>query len=891
MIAKTYNPKEIEEKWYQYWIDNQFFKSTPDNREPYTIVIPPPNVTGVLHMGHMLNNTIQDVLIRKARMEGKNACWVPGTDHASIATEAKVVAMLKERGINKHDLTRDEFLDYAWEWTHKYGGIILQQLRKLGASCDWDRTRFTMEPALYESVIDTFVDLYEKGKIYRGVRMVNWDPQGMTAVSDEEVITKEIAQKLVYIKYAIAGQPGQHITIATVRPETIMADAAIAVNPSDERYKHLHGQKAIIPLIGREIPIITDDYVTVDFGTGGLKVTPAHDPNDYALGIKHNLPVTDILNDNGTLNEKAQILVGQDRFAARKAITKLLDEAGHLEKVEDYKSNVGTSERTGAVIEPKLSLQWFLTMDELAKPALNAVMDDTVQLVPPKFRNMYRVWMENVHDWCISRQLWWGQRIPAFYLQDGSVVVARNKHEALEKVQHERLLFAMTEADLTQDDDVLDTWFSSWLWPMSVFKPSGNPDDPKAGPADLAYYYPTNDLVTAPEILFFWVARMIIAGYEYKGEAPFKNVYLTGIVRDKQGRKMSKSLGNSPDPLDLIDQYGADGVRTGMLFSSPAGNDLPFDEKLVEQGRNFSNKIWNAFRLVKGWQVEAGTPEQQQAASPIHWFESKLNATLAQVEDDFSKFRISDALQAIYKLIWDDFCSQYLELIKPAFDQENGTSQPIDKITYDATINFFERLMCLAHPFMPFITEEIWQEIRDRQPGTSICLAPFPQPNVIDTQLLSDFDVFFEIVTNVRNIRSAKQISPRTALPLTIRTENASRFDSFELLIQKMANVSEISYVREVAEGQSADSVSFLIKSDEFFVNVAGEIDLEQEIENSKKELEYLGGFRESILKKLSNEKFVANAKPDVVERERQKLADADAKIMALQQRLQALTA
>lgn len=695
MISKTYNPKDIEEKWYQYWIDNHFFKSIPDEREPYTVVIPPPNVTGVLHMGHMLNNTIQDVLVRKARMEGKNACWVPGTDHASIATEAKVVAMLKDRGISKQDLTREEFLQYAWEWTHKYGGIILQQLRKLGASCDWDRTRFTMEPALYNAVIDTFVDLYNKGKIYRGVRMVNWDPQGRTAVSDEEVITKEVPQKLVYINYAIAGQPDQFITIATVRPETIMADTAIAVNPNDERYKHLHGTKAIIPLINREISIITDEYVTMDFGTGGLKVTPAHDPNDYALGLKHNLPVIDILNDDGTLNERAQILVGEDRFAARKAIIKMLEESGNLVKTEDYKSNVGTSERTNAVIEPKLSLQWFLKMDELSKPAFENVMNDTVQLHPPKFKNMYRSWMENPHDWCISRQLWWGQRIPAFYMQDGTVIVAKNKHEALEKVQHEMLLFAMTEADLTQDEDVLDTWFSSWLWPMSVFKPSGDTSDPKAGPNDLEYYYPTNDLVTAPEILFFWVARMIIAGYEFQGEAPFKNVYLTGIVRDKLGRKMSKSLGNSPDPLDLIEQYGADGVRTGMLFSSPAGNDLPFDEKLVEQGRNFSNKIWNAFRLVKGWTV-ADVESQEVTLLPVRWFESKLNATLVEIEDYFSKFRISDALQAIYKLIWDDFCSQYLELIKPAFDIEAGTAQPIDQATYDATINFFDRLMCLA---------------------------------------------------------------------------------------------------------------------------------------------------------------------------------------------------
>ncbi|SOD95775.1 valine--tRNA ligase [Spirosoma fluviale] len=886
MISKTYAPQEIEAKWYQYWLDNQFFKSTPDEREPYTIVIPPPNVTGVLHMGHMLNNTIQDVLVRKARMEGKNACWVPGTDHASIATEAKVVAMLKERGISKKDLTREEFLEYAWEWTHKYGGIILSQLRKLGASCDWDRTRFTMEPALHDSVIDVFVDLYEKGQIYRGVRMVNWDPQGKTAVSDEEVITKEIQQKLVYIRYEIAGSNGQDaITIATVRPETIMADAAIAVNPNDERYKHLHGRKALIPLINREIPIITDEYVTMDFGTGGLKVTPAHDPNDYALGITHNLPVLDILNDDGTLNEKAQILVGMDRFAARKAIIKLLEESGNLEKTEEYKSNVGTSERTGAVIEPKLSLQWFLKMDELSKPALKNVMDDTIQLVPPKFKNMYRSWMENVHDWCISRQLWWGQRIPAFYMQDGTIIVARNKHEALEKVQHEKLLFAMTEADLTQDEDVLDTWFSSWLWPMSVFDGLKEPNN-----ADINYYYPTNDLVTAPEILFFWVARMIIAGYEYRGEAPFKNVYLTGIVRDKLGRKMSKSLGNSPDPLDLIDQYGADGVRTGMLFSSAAGNDLMFDEKLVEQGRNFSNKVWNAFRLVKGWTVADGNGDNQPN-QPIQWFESKLNATLIQIEDDFSKFRISDALQAVYKLIWDDFCSQYLELIKPPFDVEAGTAQPIDKATYEATINFFERLMGLAHPFMPFITEEIWQDIRERKPGESICISSFPKAGAVDSQVLTDFETLFEIISNIRNIRNAKQISPKTELPLAIKTSTPERFGKLEALVQKMANVSAISYVNEqgASEAASGLALSFLIKGDEYFVNIAGEIDVEQEIASSRKELEYNIGFRDSTLKKLSNEKFVANAKPELVDRESQKLADADAKILALEQRLKDL--
>lgn len=881
MISKTYAPQEIEEKWYQYWLDNQFFKSTPDDREPYTIVIPPPNVTGVLHMGHMLNNTIQDVLIRKARMEGKNACWVPGTDHASIATEAKVVALLKEQGINKRDLSREEFLKHAWEWTHKYGGIILKQLRKLGASCDWDRTRFTMEPALYDSVIDVFVDLYNKGQIYRGVRMVNWDPQGRTAVSDEEVITKEIQQKLVYIRYEVAGsKASDYITIATVRPETIMADAAIAVNPNDERYKHLHGKKAIIPLINREIPIITDEYVTMDFGTGGLKVTPAHDPNDYELGIKHNLPVTDIISEDGTLNEKAQILVGMDRFAARKAIIKLLEESGNLVKTEDYKSNVGTSERTGAVIEPRLSLQWFLKMTDLSKPAFDNVMNDTVQLHPSKFKNMYRSWMENPHDWCISRQLWWGQRIPAFYLPDGSFVVARNKHEALEKVQHEMQLFAMTEADLTQDDDVLDTWFSSWLWPISVFDGLNNPDN-----ADINYYYPTNTLVTGFDIIFFWVARMIIAGYEYRGQRPFKDVYFTGMVRDKIGRKMSKQLGNSPDPLGLIDQFGADGVRTGMLFSSAAGNDLLFDEKLCEQGRNFSNKIWNAFRLVKGWRiddnVDATSVETRHALSlSINWFESKLNATLIQIEDDFSKFRISDALQSLYKLIWDDFCSQYLELIKPGFEQ------PIDRSTYEATINFFERLMCLAHPFMPFITEEIWQEIRERKPGDSICIASFPKAGAVDTTLLGMFDNLFEVITNVRNIRNAKQISPKVALPLAIKTTSPDRYQPLEALLQKMANVSDISFVEEKTQG-----ITFLIKTDEFFVNITGEIDVEQEIANTQKDLDYYLGFKESTLKKLSNEKFVANAKPEVVDRERQKLADAEAKIQALELRLRDLQA
>ncbi|WP_128547281.1 valine--tRNA ligase [Larkinella soli] len=886
MISKTYNPKEIEEKWYQYWIDHRFFHSTPDEREPYTIIIPPPNVTGVLHMGHMLNNTIQDVLIRKARMEGKNACWVPGTDHASIATEARVVAMLKERGIDKREIGREKFLEHAWEWTHKYGGIILQQLRKLGASCDWDRTRFTMEPALYDSVIDVFVDLFNKGHIYRGVRMVNWDPQGRTAVSDEEVITKEVQQKLCYIRYEIVdghtpvdGETdaehrlaADYITIATVRPETIMADVAIAVNPNDERYTHLHGKKALIPLINRAIPIITDEYVTMEFGTGCLKVTPAHDPNDYELGLKHNLPVIDILNDDGTLNEKAQILVGQDRFAARKAIIRELEEKGHLVKAEEYKSNVGFSERTNAVIEPKLSLQWFLKMKELARPALENVMNDTIQLHPAKFKNMYRSWMENVHDWCISRQLWWGHRIPAFYMKDGTVIVAKTKRDALRIARDRYQLFALSEADLTQDEDVLDTWFSAWLWPMSVFDGLKDPDN-----ADIKYYYPTNDLVTAPEILFFWVARMIIAGYEYKGREPFRNVYLTGIVRDKLGRKMSKSLGNSPDPLDLIGQYGADGVRTGMLFSSPAGNDLLFDEKLCEQGRNFCNKIWNAFRLVKGWTVsETADPGDSRLA--VRWFESRLNQTLNELEDHFGKYRMSDALHTVYKLIWDDFCSQYLEMIKPGFEQ------PISREIYEATIDFFERLMKVAHPFMPFISEEIWQDIRERADQESICVADFPKAGVVDTQLLADFELLFEVVSSVRNIRNGKQINPRTELPLAIRTGAPLRFDALQGLIRKMATVSEVSYVTEKAEG-----VSFIIKGDEFFVNVAGEIDAEQERANLEKELEYTRGFLQSVLKKLSNEKFVANAKADVVERERRKLADAEAKVRALEESLSAL--
>ena len=869
MISKTYAPDDIEDKWYEYWIQNRYFASKPDpQKEPYTVVIPPPNVTGVLHMGHMLNNTIQDILVRKARMEGREACWVPGTDHASIATEAKVVAMLREKGIRKSDLTREEFLEYCWEWTHKYGGIILKQLRKLGASCDWDRTRFTMEPDLYDAVIEVFIDLYNKGDIYRGHRMVNWDPQAKTTVSDEEVTMKEVTQKLVYIRYAAASpEGGEGVIIATTRPETIMADVAVCVNPNDERYQHLVGQKVLVPLINREIPVIADEYVETEFGTGCLKVTPAHDTNDYELGKRHNLPIIDLLNEDGTLNEKAQILVGEDRFAARKKIIGLLEEAGALVKTEVYKSNVGHSERTDAVIEPRLSEQWFLKMERLSRPALENVMNDTIRLIPPKFRNTYKHWMENVRDWNISRQLWWGHRIPAYYLQDGTIIVAKSKRDALKKAQHELQLFALTEEDLVQDPDVLDTWFSSWLWPISVFNGFKDPDN-----EDIRYYYPTNDLVTAPEILFFWVARMIIAGYEYKGQYPFRNVYLTGIVRDKLGRKMSKSLGNSPDPIELIEKYGADSVRTGMLFSSPAGNDLPYDEKLIEQGRNFCNKIWNAFRLVKGWST---TPEAGNNGQAIAWFEARFNQAAEEVLDHFDKFRISDALRTVYRLIWDDFCSQYLEMVKPAFEQ------PIDEVSYQATLGFFDRLMRLAHPFIPFITEELWQNIQERPELTSICISRYPGVEAYDEKILADFEILFELVSSLRNLRSSKGISPKTALPLQVRTERKDLYVSLEPLIRKLAGIDEISYA-----GGDLEGVSFLVRSDEFYVNLSGEIDAEEEKANLLKELEYTEGFLNSVMKKLGNERFVQNASPEIVQKERQKQTDAESKIQTIREAL-----
>ncbi len=870
-LSKTYNPKEVEDKWYAYWEKNKFFSSRPNpGKEPYTVVIPPPNVTGVLHMGHMLNNTIQDVLVRKARMEGKETCWVPGTDHASIATEAKVVAMLKEKGINKADLSREEFLNYCWEWTEKYGGIILKQLRKLGASCDWDRTRFTMEPTLYDAVIGVFVDLYNKGDIYRGYRMVNWDPEAKTTVSDEEVITREMASRLVYIRYLFPGST-DGLTIATTRPETIMADAAICVNPNDERYRNFIGKTVLIPLINKEIRVIADEYVEMEFGTGCLKVTPAHDQNDFLLGERHGLEVIDILNDDAKLNEKARILVGEDRFVARRKIIKMLEESGNLVKVEDYKSNVGTSERTGAVIEPKISLQWFLKMKDISRPAWENVMNDTIRLIPPKFKNTYNHWMENVRDWNISRQLWWGHRIPAYYLEDGTVIVAKSLEEAVNQARTEKGLNVNAE-DFTQDEDVLDTWFSSWLWPISVFDGFKDPDN-----EDIRYYYPTNDLVTAPEILFFWVARMIIAGYEYKGTYPFRNVYLTGIVRDKLGRKMSKSLGNSPNPLDLIEQYGADAVRTGMLFSSPAGNDLPYDEKLVEQGRNFSNKIWNAFRLVKGW--ETGRGEVPVAA--IKWFRARLNAAIAEVHEHYDKFRMSDALLTTYNLIWNDFCSQYLEMVKPAY--VNGTAQPVDRETYEATIGFFDELMRLAHPWIPFISEEIWQSLTARAESDSICVQAFPKGGEADPEILGTFEILTELVSWVRNTRQSKQLSPKESLPLEIKTTAPERYVPIEPLMMKLANINTVTYTETVS------GMTHVIKGDEFGLDLGENLDAESERENLQKELEYTQGFRRSVEAKLSNKKFVANAKPEIVEREKAKLADADAKIQAIQEALNKL--
>ena len=869
-LSKNIEHSQIEEKWYKHWLLKEYFTSTPDEREPYTIVIPPPNVTGVLHMGHMLNNTIQDILIRKARMQGKNACWVPGTDHASIATEAKVVNLLKEQGINKKDISRDDFLKHAWAWKEKYGGIILKQLEKLGASCDWNRTRFTMEHDLSEAVIEVFIDLYNKGKIYRGVRMVNWDSKGLTAVSDEEVIHKEVNSKLFYINYKIQNSD-EWITIATTRPETILGDTAICVHPDDERYKKLKGKFAVVPLINRVIPIIYDDYIDIEFGTGALKVTPAHDINDYNLGIKHNLPVIDILNPDGTLNENAQLYIGEDRFAVRKKIAATLETEGFLVKVDEIKNKVGYSERTDAVIEPKLSMQWFLKMDDLAKPALENVLNDTIKLIPEKFKNTYKHWMENVHDWCISRQLWWGHRIPAWYDDKGKIVVAKTLEEAL--IIYAEKFPTDDTPNLKQDEDVLDTWFSSWLWPISVFDGFKNPQG-----KDINYYYPTNDLVTAPEILFFWVARMIMAGYEYRNEKPFTNVYLTGIVRDKQGRKMSKSLGNSPDPLDLIEKYSADGVRTGMLFCSPAGNDLPFDEKLCEQGRNFTNKIWNALRLVKGWEIDIQSLEMRDDTkshithltsnqSIFIWFDNKLNQLKENLEKSYQTYRLSEALIELYKFIWDDFCSWYLEFIKPPYGEK------IDAVTYQKTIYYFEELMKLLHPFMPFITEEIYHQLKENRTD-DICVAPYPTTSTYNLTILEEAEKLKAIISAVRDVRNKNGLSPKITLQISIQANNKNVYQKFDRLIQKIANIHPIKYTDQ----DVANTVVQLIQTDKIYIATGLEVDTESEKKKIIQEIEYYTGFIASVDKKLGNEKFVANAKPEIIENERKKMADGKTK-------------
>ena len=870
-IPAKYDPSLTEDKWYKYWMDNGFFHSEPDNREPYTIVIPPPNVTGVLHMGHMLNNTIQDILVRRARMQGKNACWVPGTDHASIATEAKVVAKLKSEGIDKNKLTREEFLEHAWEWKEKHGGIILEQLKKLGASCDWERTKFTMDEDMSKSVIKVFVDLFKKGLIYRGVRMVNWDPQAMTAVSDEEVNYKEVQSKLYYVRYQVEGVD-EYVTIATTRPETILGDTAVCVHPEDERFKRLHGKKVIVPLVKRPVPVIQDEYVDREFGTGALKITPAHDINDYEIGDKHNLESIDIFNDDGTMNESAQLYIGEDRFKVRKLIVKDLEEAGHIVKIEDYVNKVGYSERTDAVIEPKLSMQWFLKMEDLAKPALDNVMNDNVQFHPPKFKNTYKHWMENVKDWCVSRQLWWGHRIPAYYLPEGGYVVAETEAAAVQLAKEKSGNQNITIDDLRQDEDVLDTWFSSWLWPISVFDGINNPDN-----KDYNYYYPTNDLVTAPEILFFWVARMIIAGYEYKQEKPFKNVYLTGIVRDHLRRKMSKSLGNSPDPIELMKKYGADGVRVGMLLCSPAGGDLLFDESLTEQGRNFGNKIWNAFRLVKSWQVDETIEQPESAKQTIEWFRHRLNSEIESINDLYEKFRLSDALMAVYKLFWDEFSSWYLELIKPAYQK------PIDKASYEATLSFFDTMVKLLHPFMPFITEEIWQLIEDRKDGQSLMVEGMPKAESYSEEIIEAFESVKEIISGVRNIRNENNIAQKESLSLKIKGDYQSQYDS---CIVKMANLSDI----QTTDTKIESAVTFMVKSAEFYIELGDLVDVEEELKKLNEELEYNKGFLNSVMKKLNNERFVNNAPEKVVNIEKKKKEDAEIKIKVLEERIASLT-
>ncbi|MBN2348436.1 MAG: valine--tRNA ligase [Bacteroidales bacterium] len=871
-IPSKYNPKLTEDKWYAYWLKHKFFRSVPDQREAYTIVIPPPNVTGVLHMGHMLNNTIQDILVRRARMLGKNACWVPGTDHASIATEARVVDKLRKEGIEKSSLSREEFLKHAWEWKNKHGGIILEQLKKLGASCDWDRTRFTMDESLSESVINVFIDLYKKGKIYRGVRMVNWDPQAKTAVSDEEVIYKEVQSKLYYVRYKISDDSG-YVTIATTRPETILGDTAVCVNPGDERYKHLKGKKVYIPLINRLVPVIQDDYVDMEFGTGCLKITPAHDENDYEIGIRHNLESIDIFNDDGTLSEQAQLYVGKDRFEVRKLIVKELEEKGHIVKIEDYINKVGYSERTDAVIEPKLSMQWFLKMKELAQPALDNVMNDNIRLHPAKFKNTYRHWMENVKDWCISRQLWWGHRIPAYYLPGSNkFVIAKSAEEALELAKAETGNKNLKISDLRQDEDVLDTWFSSWLWPISVFDTLPNPQN-----EDIKYYYPTNDLITAPEILFFWVARMIIAGYEYLGEKPFKNVYLTGIVRDTQKRKMSKSLGNSPDPLELIEKYSADGVRVGMLLCSPAGNDLLFDESLPEQGRNFANKIWNAFRLIKGWETDENLQQPDYASQGVTWFGERLKMAVIEIDKNFNQFRISEALMNVYRLFWDDFSSWYLEIVKPEYQK------PIDLITYRATLEIFDIMLKLLHPFMPFITEEIWHYIAERTKGASIMNVPMPSAEKYDKKIVSRFDNAKEVIGFIRNTRADKRIPNKEKLSLLIKAKTYR--NDFDPVIIKLGNLSELSFTEDKIVG----AVSLIVKSGEYYLPLGDLVDHKEEILKMQQELDYTRGFLSSVMKKLSNERFVNHAPENVVDMERRKKEDAENKIKALEDRIKSL--
>ncbi|TKG94680.1 valine--tRNA ligase [Puteibacter caeruleilacunae] len=873
-IPSKYNPELVEDKWYKYWMDKGFFHSEPDERTPYTIVIPPPNVTGVLHMGHMLNNTIQDILVRRARMLGMNACWVPGTDHASIATEAKVVNKLKNEGIDKYDLSRDEFLNHAWEWTHKHGGIILEQLKKLGASCDWDRTCFTMDEARSESVIKTFVDLHNKGLIYRGVRMVNWDPSAKTAVSDEEVIYKEVQSKLYYLKYMIEGSDNEFVTIATTRPETILGDTAVCINPNDERFQHLKGKRVLVPLINRSIPIIEDEYVDMEFGTGCLKITPAHDIHDYEIGITHNLESIDIFTDEGTLNEKAQLYVGQDRFEVRDVIVADLDKAGNVAKIEDYTNKVGYSERTDVVIEPKLSTQWFLKMEELVKPALENVMNDNIQFHPAKFKNVYRHWMGNIKDWCISRQLWWGHRIPVYYLDNGKFVVAENDAAALEEARKLTGDANLTMDALRQDEDVLDTWFSSWLWPISVFDGVRNPDN-----KEVEYYYPTNDLITGHDIIFFWIARMIITGYEYRQQFPFKNVYFTGMVRDKQGRKMSKQLGNSPDPIDLMKIYGADGVRIGMLFCSPAGGDLLFDESLPEQGRNFSAKIWNAFRLVKNWEVDANIPQPEHARIGIEWFTEKLKEITATMNDHFDKFRISDALMTVYTAVRDEFSSWLLEIVKPEYQK------PIDKKTYDEVINLFDQVLRLLHPFMPFITEELWQMLEERKDGESIMVAEWPAANDANTALVNNFESLKETISGLRKIRKDKNIPNRDQIELMIHAAEGSYFEEFNEVLKKMGNLSSISLVNEEVKG----AISFRVKASEFYVPLNDLIDPEEELKKLEEELKYTQGFLNSVMKKLSNERFVQNAPEKVVTIERNKQADAELKIKMLEERINSL--